>query len=211
MPPLEKRPSGPLPLCGATTRQGGRCNLVAGKGTSHLYWGNCLHHGGCTKNGVAFAARLKAEAEMAKADAANGNTVEVDPIDALVAEVRRAAGHVEWLGRLIAQSDPDALTDNRAAGTELSVWLRKYQAERQLLVQVAESAIRTGVDERRVRIAQKEAQLIAGVFEKVMADEQLGLSYTQREVFRVVAARHLRALATQGEPDPSSLANPSST
>lgn len=60
---------------------------------------------------------------------------------ALLEEVHRTAGHVEWLGLEVAAQPPTALE----AG---SVWVELYQDERAHLVRLAKVAIECGVAER---------------------------------------------------------------
>lgn len=79
----------------------------------------------------------------------------VDPHVALLEEVNRAAGHVAWLGEVVAQLEknqvvhgitrtvqlPDG-TRTVEARAAINVWVKLYQEERDRLVRVAKAAPR---------------------------------------------------------------------
>lgn len=82
----------------------------------------------------------------------------INPFVALLAEVRRAAGHVAWLGAKVAQApSDDALLD------EYAPWLRLYHKERAALLKASETAIKLGLAERVVRVEERRAELVARV------------------------------------------------
>jgi hypothetical protein len=82
----------------------------------------------------------------------------INPFVALLAEVRRAAGHVAWLGAKVAQApSDDSLLD------EYAPWLRLYHKERAALVKASETAIKLGLAERVVRVEERRAELVARV------------------------------------------------
>lgn len=89
----------------------------------------------------------------------------INPFVALLAEVRRAAGHVAWLGAKVAQApSDDALLD------EYAPWLRLYHKERAALVKASESAIKLGLAERVVRVEERRAELVARVLLATLAE-----------------------------------------
>jgi hypothetical protein len=143
--------------------------------------------------GIKNAARLKLEAELAKQET-YGRAVKIDPIEALLAEVHRAAGHVEWLGALIRQQAPEALVEETAVGRQTSALLRLYQQEREMLRRACESAIKAGVAERQVKIAEDQARMLAAAVQAVFNDPELGLTPQQRGLWPSLARRHLLAL-----------------
>jgi hypothetical protein len=82
----------------------------------------------------------------------------VNPFMAILDEVRRAAGHVAWLGAKVAEAPSDAdLLD------EWAPWLRLYQKERANLLKASETAVRLGLEERVVRVEERRAELVARV------------------------------------------------
>lgn len=167
-------------FCGAKKRQGaGTCRRPAGWGTDHPGHGNCKLHGGATTNG-----RKAAQKEIAKeAVARYGLPREVDPDEALLEEVHRTAGHVAWLGEVVAKLQKDELTYGITKVKELAdggeeverkaapnVWLRLYQDERDRLARVCKAALDAGIAERRVRIAEQQAEQLARVVSAIVKD-----------------------------------------
>lgn len=170
----------------------------------------CRYHGG--KSPQALAARDRREAEDAanRAIATYGLPRDIDPHDALLEEIARTAGHVDWLANVIAQLDRDAIAfgvhsvetgrgekgdiDKTTLQAGVAVWVDLYQRERKHLVDVCKAAIGAGIAERQVRLAEQQGQLIAEVLRQVIGDPELGLDPGRQEVARRVAARHLRAL-----------------
>lgn len=74
-----------------------------------------------------------------------------------------------------------------------SVWLDLYDRERKHLVGVCTAALRAGVEERRVRLAESQGALVAQAIRAILAD--LHLSVEQSALVGEVVPRHLRALA----------------
>ena len=85
--------------CGANRRtEPGTCQKPAGWGTPYNK-GPCKLHGGNTKPHLIRNAReLAAEAVQSY-----GMPRKVDPVQALVEELHRTAGHVAWLSDVVAQ------------------------------------------------------------------------------------------------------------
>lgn len=82
----------------------------------------------------------------------------INPFTALLEEVRRAAGHVAWLGAKVAQApSDDALLD------EWAPWVRLYNREREALRKAAGDAVKLGLEERVVRVEERRAELVARV------------------------------------------------
>jgi len=79
----------------------------------------------------------------------------------------------------------------QAAGP--AVWLDLYDRERKHLVGVCTAALRAGVEERRVRLAEQQGALVAQAIRAILAD--LHLSPEQEVRVGEIVPRHLRALA----------------
>ena len=194
------------PRCGAKKHQGeGNCTQVAGWGTSHVGEGPCKLHGGSTWS-VSKGSHLRlVEREMRQKMQTYGAPLDISPADALLSEVHRTAGHVKWLGDCIAELEPDALTwgttqiktGGHDGGTteaaEPHVLLRLYQQERAHLVKVSAEAIRCGIEERRVKLAESQGALVAGVIRAILGD--LHLTAEQQAMVSDVVPRRLRELA----------------
>ena len=119
-----------------------------------------------------------------------GAEQDINPYIALLQEVRRTAGHVQWLGWKV-ESAP---TDDDLIGSHVQ-WLKLYHAEREKLVKVCETAVRLGLEERVVRMEERKAELMARAF--IGALEELGLPPEYME--RAPAALRRQLLAIEAE------------
>jgi hypothetical protein len=174
MRPTEGESSMTVPRCNATTRAGGKCGQVAGWGCGDLVGvpgARCKLHGGMSPSGRKAGERHAAE----QAVATFGLPRDVDPHRALREELSRTNGHVLWLADLIAGLESaDGLKQfalgEGAMWERPSVWYQLYAAERAHLVKVSEAAIKAGIAEREVRIAEEQGQQIAKVIRGVLDD-----------------------------------------
>jgi hypothetical protein len=139
-----------------------------------------------------------------------GDPLDVDPGIELLNEVKRTAGHVAWLRNKIEYADPEALasnywtykrsTESSISRTELEhdpeaqkrqyigVWMELYQRERMHLVRACQIAIQCGIEDRKVRIVERQAEHIGRVIYGLLED--VGLDPTQPDV-RTKAAKWL--------------------
>jgi hypothetical protein len=167
----------PNSKCGAKTRNGTRCQQAAGWGTPHGPTrdqpgaGRCRLHGGMSPSGLKAAEREAAE----HAVEVYGLPRDVDPHDALKAELARTNGHVCWLAALIAGFESRDELKQLALGEgamweKPAVWLQLYMEERKHLTKLAEVAIRCGIAEREIRLAEEEGAAIAKVISGVLAE-----------------------------------------
>jgi len=155
---------------------------VKGWGTDHLGIGNCRLHFGNTPNHRNAAKRIMA----AQAVETYGLPREVDPSDALLEEVWRTAGHVDYLAFQVRSHEPDELVYGQVESSESkageshvyaekrqarpSVWLELYLRERKHLVAVCATAISVGIAERQVYLAEQQGRLIAECIRGVLDD-----------------------------------------
>lgn len=194
-PTPETRRKQNAPICGAP-RSGrsdsgpGTCCQTAGWGTSHPGVGHCKFHGGNMPSHVAAA-----EKEMAtRAVATFGLPVDIDPHQALRQELARTNGHVLYLGNLIAELDsPDKLKQYTDAGVSPSVWVQMYETERAHMVKVATEAIKCGVAEREIQLAEEQGRLVAMVLQAFIRDPELGLTPKQLAFAPKILRKHILA------------------
>jgi hypothetical protein len=165
--------------CGADGRTR-PCLLPAGWGTDHVGVGRCKLHGGSTPTHVRAAQRAQAEVAVVT----YGLPRNVEPAIALIEEVHRTAGHVAWLGALIATLNHDGDGYDQIDGEDgrsiyrprsglkqvdmtgrfekPSVWVELYQVERKHLAAVAKAALDADTAARIVKLEEDRAELIAG-------------------------------------------------
>lgn len=139
-----------------------------------------------------------------------GSGTQVDPATALLEEVSRTAGVIRWLEAKIEALDSDESLiwgkSEEVEGTEqdkfthstkhsasVHGWLELLQKERAHLVKCCTEALRAGLQERQVRLAEAQGVLVAGVIRQVLGDLQL--SDAQWELVQQVVPRALRALS----------------
>jgi len=169
----------------------------------------CRYHGGSTKRSKDASNRKRAENVAAKAMATYGAPVDIDPVEALLGEVHRTAGHVAWLQSRIEELTNDQLiwsktetVDKRSSEfpgidtTESAVphaWLKLYQQERSHLVSVCKTAIAAGIEARRVKLAEDQGSLMVEVIRGILGD--LHLNVEQQALVADVVPRRLRMVA----------------
>ena len=74
-----------------------------------------------------------------------------------------------------------------------SVWYELYERERKHLVAVCAAALKAGVEERRVRLAEQQGDLVAEVIRRIL--DALNLTPEQQQLVPVVVPQQLRLIA----------------
>src|SRR5690348_1124286 len=149
-------------LCGAKKKDGTTCRQFAGLGTPHGGIGACRYHGGLMPNHQKHAVKVEAERRLL----AIGESIKVNPIDALLWTVNLSAGHLEFVRRELAGYD-------EANGFEREVMLRVYNDERDRLARTAKLAIDAGVQEKAIKLAETYGEMLARLIESILADLHL--------------------------------------
>ena len=200
------------PRCHATTRQGRPCQQPALPGLTV-----CRYHGGGTPAARAKSARhiatQQATAQAQQAVERLGLLVDVTPEQALLDEVRRAAAMVGYYGtqvQTVADRDENNLvwgvTRIKTGGDDAgetreaapNVWVRLWNEERDRLARVAAAALKAGIEERRVRLAENHGQLVATVIRRIL--DRLDLTDSQTALVPTIVPQELRALETGQQP-----------
>jgi hypothetical protein len=170
--------------CRARTTHNTRCQLAAGWGTDHPGYGPCKLHGGSTPTHTTRAVRQMVEAELMTNTDGFGTKLNVGPDEALLNAIAEAAGNVECLRSHLDHPYTDDGRVSIRAGL-YAEWLDR-------LVNYSQLALRTGIAERQVRIAERQGRHLAEVLNLALQDPSWGLAPGQQAVGRVVIARHLR-------------------
>lgn len=134
-----------------------------------------------------------------------------DPAEILLQEIRRTAGHIEWLRTQIEYSDPESFVRSlwlvrRQSGyinpqeidlTKFSMagalWVDLYLQERRHLAAICRTALAAGIEERRVRLAERQAESLGRAVRGMLYD--LGVDPEDEEV-RAIVFRWLTAAST---------------
>lgn len=192
--------------CGAKKRGGGKCGQPAGLGTEHLGSGRCKWHGGASPSGRKAAAR---EVALAFARGALGAEVAGSPIDLMEDATRMARGLLVYYRHELAAA---AARPKRQGGPNLEriEELRpQYEAAVKLAKDVALGGLTAGIAERRQRLAERQAELMAAAISDGLAEAFGELATPERRTLfaHVVKTRLLVLEATADEvPGPPALA-----
>lgn len=206
----ELRPSGQR-RCWGRKNTGDQCGQIAMRGQNV-----CKNHGGKAPQNLAKAEERLTEERARVLVETYGRKIETTASEALLDEVKWSAGHVAWLRQRVQEIESAAAVvgtdsghplvwgitkeksggEDRGTTTEAApnVWLKLYQQERTHLVKVCSEAIRAGIEERRIKLAEQEGALVAQAIRAILTD----LDLTEEQLRRVpeVVPRHLRALAS---------------
>lgn len=200
------------PRCWARTKKTeNQCGQPAATGQTI-----CRYHGGGAPQNVAKAKERLVEKKAAALVVTYGLKINTTATAALLDEVQWTAGHVAWLRERVQAIESQALeasgdgehplvwgvTREKVGGEDRGVtseatpniWLKLYQQERTHLVTVCAQAIKAGLEERRVQLAEQEGALVAQAIRKILGELQL--TPAQQALVPEVVPRHLRALAS---------------
>ena len=198
----KRRPPPPdAERCTGTCKESGeRCRKSRGPLGTPV----CYRHGGKAKQ-VRNAARKRTERmEAQRIVDTYGLPVETTPEQAILDEVHRTAGHIAWLAQRIRDLTADDLIwgktkvktggDDRGTTEEagVHVWVKLYQTERAHLAKVSAEAIRVGIEERQVKLAEQQGSLLVDLIKGILAD--LKLSPEQKALIPIVVPQRIRAL-----------------
>lgn len=207
----EYTPDGRRRCWARSKKSGGQCTKWAMKGQNI-----CHMHGGKAKQNLAKAEERITEEKAAALVATYGRKIQTTATEALLDEVQWTAGHVAWLRERVQEIESDTVaatadrehplvwgvTREKSGGEDRgtteeaapNVWLKLYQQERTHLVKVCAEAIKAGIEERRIRLAESQGALVAQAIRAILTD----LNLTAEQQLRVseVVPRHLRALAS---------------
>lgn len=156
----------------------------------------CGTHGGRAKQNKAAGERRHAGQRAEAAMRRFGEPIDTTPSEALLDTVKWTAGYVGWIREKVAETKNDYALTQRSTQTgkrEPSVWVELLGTWSDRLVKVCEAAIRAGIEERRVRIAEQQGALVADVIRKILGD--LELTPEQASKAGEAVPRHLRLLA----------------
>ena len=192
--------SQPDGACGAKTRAGTPCKRPVGRGALR-----CDLHGGRSPQALAKAAQRVATMEAAEQVKALGLRVDIDPGTALLDLVHWTAGEVAYWRARVAEIEENDLTwgvtkvkdggDDRGTTKEAKPNIAYVMLERasDRLASYATAALKAGVEERRVRLAESQGLLIADVIRAIL--QRLDLSPDQQLLVGSVVPEELRRLA----------------
>lgn len=171
----------------------------------------CATHGGSAPQVRAAASRKVAKdgaiAEAEKVRLRLGGSLEVSPLDVLIGQVKEAAANVEVyrlaiqsLGVEVARDGavaiPEQVIEFDKGGTHVParvhILVDLYNQERDRAVKFAKLCLDAGVEERTVRVAERQAAALGRAFAETI--DELDLSADQMAQARTVLAGKLRQI-----------------
>jgi hypothetical protein len=176
--------------------------------TDHRGAGCCYRHGGNTESHKQAAQKEIARQAIGKLALVDGDELgEVDPRDVLAEELWRTRCAVHVLGHMVNELklEPGGLyVQTRHASGETTgdakphvLWVM-WVEERKHLNTVAAYAARAGVEARRLGLAEQTAQTVATLLRAIFGDPDLKLDAARQQTAMLVAAKHLRLVASTG-------------
>lgn len=190
--------------CGAQTREHTPCQRPAGWGTQHHGVGRCKLHGGSEPHAQVNGLVLLARREQG----VMGQPLSIEPQDAILECIRIAAGEVAYASeRIAALGESDAVgpvrhtlvrKDGEATVQEarqgppaVHIWITVRRQAMDRLVGYSFAALKAGIEERRVRVAEQQGMLLAQALQGILSE----LGVDQRPEVAGVVRKHLTLLA----------------
>jgi hypothetical protein len=110
-----------------------------------------------------------------------GLSLDIEPQDALLSCVQRTAGIALFCRQQVdALEHPDLVAKGSHGRPELNVWVRAEAEATERLARFSKMALDAGVAERRVRLAERTAQLIAQALEETLQELDLPAAHRAR-------------------------------
>jgi hypothetical protein len=186
--------------CAAAMKKGGLCKKPAGWGTQHLGHGPCKLHGGNFPNVVKRAMTSMLMDELRESTMGANMPIDIHPADALLELVKMCAGHVRWLNTQVAEMRSVSEFNVVSKTQEIHSMVRLLGEYEDRLARFAKLAIDTGIEERMVRVAERQGDMIAVMLVDLF--DGLSLSPAQKELVPSLVSRGLAQL-TAGDQNPA--------
>ncbi len=198
--------------CGSKTKSGKLCDKQSGWGTNHVGVGRCKLHGGNTPLAIQSGLTWLAKRECR----VMGIPLDIEPHDALLQCISIAAGEVQYASFRIAELDESdevgavvstlyrpkklakgaedegtQITETRVEMPQLHVWIQVRHQAMDRLVNYSAAAIKCGLEERLVKVAEGQGQMLATTIRDILRE----LGVDKRPETPAIVAKHLRLLA----------------
>jgi hypothetical protein len=174
--------------CGAKTRAGTPCRRLAGFATPHPGRGRCRAHGGLAPRAIVAAERAELLAEARRW----ADDHHADPGDLMLGLVRATSAHAALVERRLRERPDD--------DSALLLWHRLLESVQRTAADVAARAVSLGLEERRQRLAEREAALLAAAITDGLREAFGDLATVERRtLFADVVERRLLVLEGSAE------------
>lgn len=128
-----------------------------------------------------------------------GVSIDMDPGEALRWEVNNTLGHIAW-HRAVIEKWKLLKEDGTAIPMtpEQTEFYERYMAEREHLIKGARMAIAADVEGRAIRLAEKQAEMVANALDQVFAG--LHLTEAQRAIIPELVPAIMREIEATASP-----------
>lgn len=198
-----------MSYCGAKKRNGEPCRAKPITGGTR-----CGKHGGA-------APQVQAKArERVIEQNARGILGRIDPdapvenpVDMLVTLIRNKGAEVSWLRGKVQSLEEDDLIwgrtqhetgvgpegpiDKETFKAEQSVWWKLLRESENQLANWITAALKAGVEERKVRVAEQQGALVAGAIKQIL--DALNLTPSQAQLVPTIVPQALRQLSGENQ------------
>ncbi len=183
----------PAVHCGARSkRTHAPCRMGKGQRTDHPSVGKCWLHGGRSPNGRSFATKQAAMNVLAKLEIPSS----VDPVASLFEAVRIAAWREEGL-RIVLLGRRRLAGEDHLGDEREDVISEMHDRALKRRAEVAAMAIHAGLDERIVRLAERQGEVIHRVLTAAL--DAAGVSGDARTKAEEAVIRELVAVGPGGD------------
>lgn len=172
----------------------------------------CGRHGGNSPKAKAAAEQRTAEHEAREILGRIDPTApKQNPVEMLMTLIYGKSAEIGWLRQKVKSMTEEELTyglterqegvgpqgpvDVSTYKTEQNIWWKLLREAENQLAQWTNMALRAGVDERRIRLAENQANAVVGVIRNVL--DGLELSPKQRGAAHEIVAKSLRELVDE--------------
>lgn len=168
----------------------------------------CRIHGGMAPQ-VQAKAKARAQQQAVIDLLQNlGTPTDIDPGQALLDLIAAKHGEVLWLRAMVQSIEREKLTwgttdhesgvgqqgpiDKITEKAAVNVWWDMLRKAEDQLASYAAQALRAGIEERRIRLAENHASVVVGVIRRIL--DRMNLSTEQQGLISTVIPEELRAI-----------------
>jgi hypothetical protein len=121
-----------------------------------------------------------------------GAPIDMNPVEAIIWSIRITAGEVKWLSEKIAELDEKDWHEDTIIGRQMHLYVRERRDRVGLLYKMGNDAIKLGLAERAIKMAEMYGVALSRFIMGVLEDLQLTPEQAQRAP--QVVRKHLIAL-----------------
>ncbi|MHA7158824.1 hypothetical protein ACX8Z7_12355 [Glutamicibacter endophyticus] len=169
----------------------------------------CRMHGGAARQVAAKAAARRQQETIQSLLANLGTPTPVDPGQALLELIAAKNGEVHWLRAVVQSIEQDSLVWGRADyengigpqgpidkytdKASVNIWWEMLRKAEDQLASYSSAALKAGIEERRVRLAERTGNQVAAAMRRIL--DRLNLNPMQLDLVGTVVPEELRRMA----------------